>query len=590
MDAVDPAARDPGLVELMMRSPANILKHAMRTLGRRRRKRSPGLRPDFLIIGTMKGGTTSLFRYLEMHPGVAVSMPKEVHFFDDNHERGVDWYLEHFPGPGGGATHRGEASPYYLFCPDTPGRVHALLPDVRLIVMLRDPVTRAYSHFHHESRFGQEDRTFEEAIDAELRHAATDGEEPIHPRRDHADASRYLRYLARGLYAEQLERWFALFPREQILVLRSEDMFSDAAPVYADVLDWLGLPPHELTKFPKRNRGRYDAPLSLATRDRLREIFAPHNARLERLLGRSMRWGYGGSESERPGPSDALSAAATTFPSVGPDGSSDHIRRLSPDVRKSVAGKRLIFTVTTGRSGTDFLASVARVLPDVVSLHEPNPSPVDVFRWMHMGDPDLARRWWIELKLPRIAARKKPVYLETNHVYCKGFLEPLLGLGFTPSLILLRRANRSIASSLYELATIPGRTVRGDRWYLRPDDPGVLPLPAWETFHDYQLCYWYTLEIARRQAEYEELIAERGGDTLTLDLAELNSPEGFDRLARFVTGSPPSSWEGVRFRRLASRPRNVRDRVKEKRRMPPAGDLDALERAVHEAIGVPVVG
>ncbi len=283
--------------------------------------------------------------------------------------------------------------------------------------------------------------------------------------------------------------------------------------------------------------------------------------------------------------------AATVLAPAGPESSSAHLRRLAPEVRRTLESKRLLFTATAGRSGTTFLAALAGLLPEVAAFHEPDPNFADVFRWMLAeGDDDLARRWLVEVKLPRLARVQKRVYLESSHVFCKGFLEPLLDLGFSPALILLRRPNREIARSMYELAAIPGRSLRGDRWYYRPDDPGILPLPGWESLHDYQLCYWYTLEISRRQKVYEELITARGGETLSVDLAELNRPEGFARLARFVTGAAPSWWSRVRFRRLAARPRNVRRRAKELRAMPPIGDLDALERAVHDATGFPVGG
>lgn len=268
-----------------------------------------------------------------------------------------------------------------------------------------------------------------------------------------------------------------------------------------------------------------------------------------------------------------------------PGSTSAHLRELDDTATASLREKRLIFTVTTGRSGTDFLRSIVSVLPGVSAKHEPNPNFVDVFRRIQLGvEPDLARRWWVEDKLRRIAGKSAPIYFEASHVFCKGFVEPLLELGYVPRLILLSRENRNVARSMFRLGTIPTRTLRADRWYLRPDDPGVLPIDGWQRMHDYQLCYWYTLEIARRQGVYEKLIAQHGGQTLRIDLPELTTPEGFDRLARFVTDSAPSVRSRLRFARRARSRANKKTRLKESRLMRLPDDLDAMEQQVHDAI------
>src|SRR5262249_27856015 len=132
---------------------------------------------DFVIIGTQRGGTTSLYRYLIDHPDVAGAMlTKEVHYFDTNLRRGPGWYRAFFPTKAARDRHRrrtgrelvaGEASPYYLFHPLVPDRAHELLPDAKLVVMLRDPVERAFSHHGHEVELGYEQLGFAEALDRE---------------------------------------------------------------------------------------------------------------------------------------------------------------------------------------------------------------------------------------------------------------------------------------------------------------------------------------------------------------------------------------------------------------------------------------
>ena len=254
-------------------------------------------KPDFLIIGAQKAGTTSLHEHLCAHPRVAGAPEKEVHYFDNQHARGAQWYLSRFPSRArlflrglraGGRVACGESTPMYLFHPLAPQRIAELLPDARLIVLLRDPVQRAYSHYRHNRREGWEPLPFEEAIAREP--------ERLQPALDslRADPDRLdtrlhaFSYLARGRYLEQLLRYEALFPRERILILSSEEYFSDPQRVYAETLRFLGLPPFALPA-PALNRGD-GADLAPATRERLREYFRPHNEALFAHLGRRFAW------------------------------------------------------------------------------------------------------------------------------------------------------------------------------------------------------------------------------------------------------------------------------------------------------------
>ena len=244
--------------------------------------------PDAAIIGAQKCATSSLQAYLVQHPGVIGSLRKEVHYFDVNFGRGETWYRAHF----GREDEPGlnlDASPYYLYHPAVAARMHALLPDARLIVLLRDPVRRAYSHYWHQRDKGREKLSFEDAIAAEPgRLGDTDarlarGE--LEVSRDHQAFS----YLARGRYAEQLERWYAVYPRDRVLVLRFEDFVRDPLAGLNQVLAFLGLSPMTSLDLEPRNTRRYP-PMSEATAERLRQYFEPHNRRLEALLGREMGW------------------------------------------------------------------------------------------------------------------------------------------------------------------------------------------------------------------------------------------------------------------------------------------------------------
>jgi hypothetical protein len=264
------------------------LLEAGRRIELRYRMNQPRALPDAVILGAQKSGTSSLHYYLVQHPQVTAPLRKEVHYFDLNHFRGEDWYRAHFGRIGEPGLNL-DSSPYYLFHPAVPARLHALLPEARLVVLLRDPVRRAYSHYWHERDERREQLGFEEAVAAEP--GRTDA---IHARLadgslERSPAHQHYSYLARGRYAEQLERWFALFPRERFLVLRFEDLARDPLAALNATLAFLGLPPATSVSLEARNTRRYP-PMSEATEARLREYFEPYNRRLEAMLGRPMGW------------------------------------------------------------------------------------------------------------------------------------------------------------------------------------------------------------------------------------------------------------------------------------------------------------
>jgi hypothetical protein len=244
--------------------------------------------PDFLILGAQKAGTTALYAYLRWHPTITGPSWKEVSFFDRHYHRGVPWYRGQFPLRSGGKI-VGEASPGYLFHPLAPNRVAATVPGAKLIALVRDPVDRALSHYHHEVALGREPLSFEEALEAE--EERTRGEEAriarepgyfSHAWWDHT-------YLARGRYAEQLERWLKVFPRERLLVVASEELASDPGGTYRRVLEFVGAPAHALREYPRVYRQEY-AEMRHETRQRLAELFSEPNRRLYELLGRDLGW------------------------------------------------------------------------------------------------------------------------------------------------------------------------------------------------------------------------------------------------------------------------------------------------------------
>lgn len=252
--------------------------------------------PDFLIVGAQKAGTTSLYEYLCEHPSVQPALTKEVHYFDLQFDRGLKWYRAHFPLRShmavASSTARpisGEASPYYLFHPLVPQRVADTLPSVKLLVVLRDPVERALSHYFHEVRWGHETREIDEALWSGDDLVAQEALAIAGGLQTRSYVHQHYSYLARGRYAEQLRRWFAVVPQERALVLDFGELERSVEDSLRRVFDFLGLPPRASARYERYNVGE-PRTVPAAIRAKLRLEFSTANAELEELLGRSLSW------------------------------------------------------------------------------------------------------------------------------------------------------------------------------------------------------------------------------------------------------------------------------------------------------------
>jgi hypothetical protein len=249
--------------------------------------------PDFIIIGAQRCGTTSLYNYLADHPRVAPSFMKETHFFDLHYAKGLGWYRAQFPYRRDVVRRRlvvGEATPYYLFYPHASHRTQAVVPQAKLIVLLRNPIDRAYSHYHHEVSMGVETASFEEAIEREEKVVPAETERIRQDDTLRSFGHFHYSYLSRGLYADQLELWSHDFRRDRLLVLRSEDFYQDPAATVTQVLDFLGLPAWRSDHYEKYNLAHYTE-MGAATRRKLASFYRPHNERLYAFLGRDLEWG-----------------------------------------------------------------------------------------------------------------------------------------------------------------------------------------------------------------------------------------------------------------------------------------------------------
>jgi hypothetical protein len=260
------------------------------------------LLPDFIVIGAQRAGTTSLYNYLVALPNIYPASIKEVHFFDKKFNKGIAWYRAHFPltlqkyyvehiRKQGFIT--GEACPYYLFHPHVPKRAASVLPQVKLIVLLRNPVDRAFSEYNFEVDGGRETLSFEEAINCEEERTAQEREKMAKDEHYYSFDHQFHSYLARGIYVDQLRTWMEHFPRENFLILKSESFYADPAAAIKQTLDFLNLPgmePNLKKKEYKQYNNKTFTKRDATLRKRLIEYFEPHNARLYDLLGVNFGW------------------------------------------------------------------------------------------------------------------------------------------------------------------------------------------------------------------------------------------------------------------------------------------------------------
>jgi hypothetical protein len=236
-----------------------------------------GALPDFVVIGAPKCGTTFFYHLLTQHPHVEPSAFKELHFFDLLFEEGTEWYRHCFFPPqerDGRQTITGEGTPSYLFHPHAAERMAGVIPEARLIALLRNPVDRTYSAYHHRAKNRDVLPSFEETVEASL-------------------GAPNWGVLSQSIYVDHLLRWSRFFGKEQMLVLKSEDFFANPHETVARTLDFLGLPDREPGAEELRekvNKGKYDEGMAPAIRRQLEDFFEPHNQRLYDHLGVDFGW------------------------------------------------------------------------------------------------------------------------------------------------------------------------------------------------------------------------------------------------------------------------------------------------------------
>lgn len=255
--------------------------------------------PAFLIVGAQRSGTTSMYRTLSQHPAVVKAVwHKGVHYFDTDYARGLGWYQAHFPlrsrarratQASGTAPVTFESSPYYMFHPLAAERISRDLPGVKLLVLLRDPVERAYSAHAHELARGYETEPFARALELEPGRLAGEAARIMADPAYVSHAHQHQAYRARGQYVEQLERLAGQFGRDRIHVVDSGEFFTAPEPAYKAVLDFLGLPQLGDPAF-ERHNARPRSPMPDELRAALTEHFRPYDDRLASWLGWEPSW------------------------------------------------------------------------------------------------------------------------------------------------------------------------------------------------------------------------------------------------------------------------------------------------------------
>ena len=251
--------------------------------------------PDVLLIGAKRSGSTSLHNYLLQHPQVAPLFPraahvKGAHYFDRNATRPLSWYRSFGPIDRPGQRRiTVDGSPYYFIHPGAAAAAAATLPAAKVVVLLREPATRALSQYWDEVKLGRESLPFADALEAEADRLAGEEARILADPGYYSEAHEHLSYALWGRYADHLERWFGAFGRERVLVVRSEDMFVDPAAAFRQVTDFIGIDPVQPPAYSRFNSATRldDLEPVLAS---LRGSYAEPNKRLAELLGTDVWW------------------------------------------------------------------------------------------------------------------------------------------------------------------------------------------------------------------------------------------------------------------------------------------------------------
>jgi tetratricopeptide (TPR) repeat protein len=255
--------------------------------------------PDFLIIGVLKSGTSSLYQYMTQHPQILPALQKELYYFSGKSKadrNSWDWYLSNFIGASDSPSFlTGEATPSYISYPDVDRRVFYSVPNIKLIALLRHPVDRIISQYFYNVERGVEKQSFASAIATELEiFQNVQSLEEIYTaieRNSNNNNKWDSWYIPHSLYFYFVERWLQLFDRQQFLILLTEELKENPTAVMSRVFQFLNLPEFQELQYKQYNRGSYSPrQVDETMRQCLTEFFRPHNQRLANFLGEKFQW------------------------------------------------------------------------------------------------------------------------------------------------------------------------------------------------------------------------------------------------------------------------------------------------------------
>ena len=246
--------------------------------------------PDFIIVGVQKGGTTSLFNDLKNHPNIKLNNNKEVHFFDRHYAKGIYWYRSWFPFKYDKRI-TGEATPSYIFYPNVIKRIQVHLPKIKLIVLLRDPVYRAYSHYQMEKRKHREYLSFEEAINHENLNLSSLYNKVLKEDKNTVNYELINKsYLRRGIYAEQIKNLFRYYDKSKIMIIESKNFKKNKLNVLNEICEFLGVE-HLKSKFLLKNKNVHNyPPMDEKTKKFLKNYYSKYNKDLFKLINKKFEW------------------------------------------------------------------------------------------------------------------------------------------------------------------------------------------------------------------------------------------------------------------------------------------------------------
>tara|TARA_Y100000817_G_C16859644_1_gene545296 strand:+ start:1673 stop:2512 length:840 start_codon:yes stop_codon:yes gene_type:complete len=245
--------------------------------------------PDFIINGTVRSGTTSLYYNICEHPSILSADYDEIGFFDSNYQLGINWYRSMFPTQKEiselkkktGFAITGEDTPFYFWKKEAARRILNDLPNVKIISIFRNPIDRAYSNYNLSIRANTEKLSFEDAIEEEMRFLDE------HSFRESVDRQRS--YIAKGIYEKQINFWFEIFPKKQIHILSTEDMKKNPQDTLKKIFRFLEIPEYTIENPHNQKAVKYEK-MSEETRKLLCDFYKPHNEKFFQIIDKKFDW------------------------------------------------------------------------------------------------------------------------------------------------------------------------------------------------------------------------------------------------------------------------------------------------------------